>query len=319
MAVVRRNIVTTPTSNTAFIQGVTALKNEVLPNALTTADFGIPGTATKVRTYDLFVIWHYRAMMRPTPPGGSRNAAHSGPVFLPWHRFMLILLERHIQRVLGDPTFGLPYWDWAKDGDYSPAAQQTRPIWSQTRMGGNGWPVTSGPFRDGGGWVVRIEQNPTTGALRQANRGLRRAFSGGALPKRTDVAKSLTKTPYDSTPWSTTSAGFRNHVEGWAPDAGGRMHNGVHMWIQGDMASAASPNDPVFYLNHCNVDRIWAAWQQAHPGTPAQSYMPPQSAPSYLAGHRIDDDMYALISPSMKPRQMLNVSSTYSYDTLTVS
>ena len=22
-----------------------------------------------------------------------------------------------------------------------------------------------------------------------------------------------------------------------------------------------SPNDPVFFLNHCNVDRIWALWQ----------------------------------------------------------
>ena len=26
------------------------------------------------------------------------------------------------------------------------------------------------------------------------------------------------------------------------------------------MAPATSPNDPVFYLNHCNVDRIWEAW-----------------------------------------------------------
>ena len=24
------------------------------------------------------------------------------------------------------------------------------------------------------------------------------------------------------------------------------------------------PNDPVFYLNHCNVDRIWEGWMQKH-------------------------------------------------------
>src|SRR5829696_1697483 len=38
------------------------------------------------------------------------------------------------------------------------------------------------------------------------------------------------------------------------------MHNQVHVWIGGDMGPATSPNDPVFYLNHCNVDRIWEAW-----------------------------------------------------------
>ena len=26
-----------------------------------------------------------------------------------------------------------------------------------------------------------------------------------------------------------------------------------------------SPNDPLFFLNHCNVDRIWAEWQQDKP------------------------------------------------------
>lgn len=319
MAVVRRNIVSSSSASNAYVQGVTALKAEVLPNAPTTADFGIPGTARRVRTYDLFVIWHHRAMNRATPPGSRRNAAHSGPVFLPWHRFMLILYERHLQRVLGNPDFGLPYWDWAKDGNQSPTAQQSRPIWSATRMGGNGAPVATGPFRGGGGWAVRIEEDPFRGSLRQTNRGLERNFSGGALPKTTDVAASLAKTPYDAAPWDGTSGGFRNNVEGWAVDSGGRMHNGVHIWIEGDMATAASPNDPVFYLNHCNVDRIWEAWQRLQSGPRSQSYLPPQSAAASLAGHRIDDDMYALISQPVHPRAMLDVSSVYSYDTLTVS
>jgi tyrosinase len=62
-----------------------------------------------------------------TPPGqGDRNAAHRGPVFLPWHRFMLILLELQLQRVLSDPDFGLPYWDWAADGELPRAVSPTR-------------------------------------------------------------------------------------------------------------------------------------------------------------------------------------------------
>jgi tyrosinase len=27
-----------------------------------------------------------------------------------------------------------------------------------------------------------------------------------------------------------------------------------------------SPNDPVFFLHHANVDRRWAEWQTRHPG-----------------------------------------------------
>jgi hypothetical protein len=41
-------------------------------------------------------------------------AADRGPIFLPWHRVMLTLLESNLRRVLSDATFGLPYWDWAR-------------------------------------------------------------------------------------------------------------------------------------------------------------------------------------------------------------
>lgn len=36
-----------------------------------------------------------------------------------------------------------------------------------------------------------------------------------------------------------------------------------HAWVGGDMGLVArSPNDPLFYLHHCNIDRLWAIWQQ---------------------------------------------------------
>jgi tyrosinase len=38
------------------------------------------------------------------------------------------------------------------------------------------------------------------------------------------------------------------------------------------MARATSPNDPVFFLHHCNVDRLWALWQEQHPDE--QAYLP---------------------------------------------
>jgi tyrosinase len=53
----------------------------------------------------------------------------------------------------------------------------------------------------------------------------------------------------------------------------------VHPWVagviskgdprtarRGTMILSTSPNDPVFFLHHANVDRLWAAWQARHPG-----------------------------------------------------
>ena len=44
-------------------------------------------------------------------------------------------------------------------------------------------------------------------------------------------------------------------------------HNMVHIWVGPLMREiAASPCDPVFWVHHANVDRLWARWQSLHPG-----------------------------------------------------
>ena len=44
-------------------------------------------------------------------------------------------------------------------------------------------------------------------------------------------------------------------------------HGGGHNWIGGDMGNIQiSPNDPVFWFHHAQVDRVWAEWQQNNPG-----------------------------------------------------
>jgi hypothetical protein len=40
---------------------------------------------------------------------------HYGWFFLPWHRAYLVNLEQKIRRVLNEPGFGLPYWDWTRN------------------------------------------------------------------------------------------------------------------------------------------------------------------------------------------------------------
>jgi len=318
MAATRRDIATDADARAAYVEGVLLLKQEQL--GPTTADLGIAGPATPVSTWDLFVAWHHIAMMTFTPPTQQdRNGAHRGPVFLPWHRFMLLLLELQLQRVLDDVDVGLPYWDWAVDGDRPPAEQASAAVWGEDAMGGSGSPVTTGPFAfradDPTGFRVRIDAD-VQGNLRQVDRGLRRGFgeNAGRLPTTARVEAALALRTYDAPPWTAASSGFRNTLEGWVPAATGpHLHNLVHVWIGGDMLISTSPNDPAFYLNHCNVDRIWAAWMERHPTSP---YLPDADAPATLLGHRIDDAMHALLSAPFTPRQVLEVTDLYSYDVL---
>jgi tyrosinase len=295
-----------------YVEGVRALKAERL--STTTADVGIAGPPRRLSTYDLFTVWHQLAMGRMTPPGqADRNAAHSGPAFLPWHRLMLALLELHIQRVLGDTEAALPYWDWAADGDLLPEMQARTQLWAATGIGGSGDPVSDGPFR-AGEWRVEIESGPT-GRLRATDRPLRRDLAGdvATLPTSSQVRAVLNQTRYDAEPLDRSSRAFRNRVEGWQPQPGPRMHNRVHVWVGGDMAPATSPNDPVFYLNHANVDRLWEAWMLRN----GRAYLPDATAPDDLAGHRVTDPLFSLLTPQrITPADVLDIGDLYTYDAL---
>lgn len=55
-------------------------------------------------------------------------------------------------------------------------------------------------------------------------------------------------------------------------------HNPVHNIIGGWMADMQSPTDPIFYLHHANVDRLWHAWALQPP-----TILPAQNS-SYWSG-----------------------------------
>ncbi|MEP7180067.1 MAG: tyrosinase family protein [Pseudonocardiales bacterium] len=43
------------------------------------------------------------------------------------------------------------------------------------------------------------------------------------------------------------------------------VHGAVHNAVGGTMAGPDSPADPLFFLHHANIDRIWARWSGEHP------------------------------------------------------
>lgn len=321
---VRRNILDSADARDAFTHGVIELNRETI--GLTTQGLGIAGPATVLSTWDLFVLWHYFTMNTPTPPGSERNAAHRGPVFLPWHRWMLLLLEAELQRVLGDPDFGLPYWDWAADGDRPVEDQPALPLWQH--LGGSGFPVREGPFAfdpgDAKSFRVRVAEDVFSGRLRVVDRGLWRELGQSrdapSLPTTDDVDACLRRTRYDRSPYDRMSTdSFRNEVEGWVGDTAPGLHNRVHVWVGGDMGPGTSPNDPVFYLNHCNADRIWEGWMTEG----GRRYEPDESAPDTLFRHRLPDPLLSmlteaqpLVAQTLDARDLVDPARVPVYDVL---
>lgn len=287
---IRRNILVDARAAEQYVDAVLALKDP--------QRFPWPG-ADGLSIYDFFVFWHARSMMTLTPPTQSdRNAAHSGPAFLPWHRYMLLRFEEYLRAALEDDEFRLPYWDFCADAERTDPAQS--PLWSSERLGRferSDFPVRVG--MNAAGQLVRVE------------RRLRRDLGSGTLPTRADVLAALLEPVYDSAPFDSDAPGFRNLLEGWLGPA--RIHNSVHVWIGGDMQFATSPNDPAFYLHHCNVDRIWSAWQARWPSAP---YLPASDAPESLAFHREGDALYTFFDERISPADLLDHQPLYTYDAL---
>ena len=64
------------------------------------------------------------------------------------------------------------------------------------------------------------------------------------------------------------------------------IHNLVHRWAGGNMLRMTSPNDPVFFLHHAAIDRMWSIWQRkVSAGTPF--YQQSRADP----GHKLGDAM----------------------------
>jgi len=63
---------------------------------------------------------------------------------------------------------------------------------------------------------------------------------------------------HDAYPWQSATAGsFRDALEGFSELS--KFHNGVHAFVAGDMLPFTSPNDPLFWEHHTNIDRLFCA------------------------------------------------------------
>ncbi|MCH8150178.1 MAG: tyrosinase family protein, partial [Planctomycetes bacterium] len=199
----------------------------------------------------------------------TSDGAHGSPAFLPWHREYLKRLEQALQAV--DPRVTIPYWNWG----LGPLSETTA-LFQDDRMGPMG-SITSGYFAELPsafnplGWPVRpdLRQFPVGGTALRRNSTLN---TGPGWPTATTVGNTLAQSAFHL---------FRPSLE-HSPH-----HNRIHGRVGGDMGQMTSPNDPIFFLHHCQVDRLWAKWQQDHPGS--ANYNPLAAGGQ---GHRLTDWMW---------------------------
>lgn len=153
--------------------------------------------------------------------------------FLPWHRMHVYFFEKLICAILQDDTFTLPYWN------YSPGLPS-----SQSGI----LPL-----------VFRSPNDPLLASLyiQDRNSGVN---SGSPIdmqsPGVLSAASAMAETTYSP---NSPKLGFCNNI-----NLG--VHAHVHTLVgtitnMGYIPTTAQ--DPVFWMHHCNIDRLWASWNRA--------------------------------------------------------
>lgn len=124
-------------------------------------------------------------------------------------------------------------------------------------------------------------------------------------------------------------ASFRYQLEGGP-------HGAVHSAIGGDMSPATSPNgmcwlclltmvqeltpvplDPIFFLHHTQVDRLWALWQQENPAARNLDFAGPKTQDQNTTEATLDDIMpFMGITDDIKVSAVMEIGTPgfcYSY------
>lgn len=210
----------------------------------------VPGAApTDPRSWGFQAAIHGRPGVRwkATDPKRWASCRHNSWFFLPWHRIYLLCFEQIVQSHLDDPTWSLPYWDWSVVGDDG-AQTIPEPFRVPADAGAN--PLYTAERND----LLNAATNPRHIPFDDIDARPSLALGDFSLPSGEDPAASFGGgVVQDVVPVMQA----RGSVEG-AP------HGNVHGYVGGQSgwmsAFETAGLDPVFWLHHANVDRLWDVW-----------------------------------------------------------
>ena len=198
--------------------------------------------AMKARPASDPTSWAYQANIHGTVDAPARAAwstcQHGSFFFLSWHRMYLFYFERILRAASGSADLTLPYWD------YSRPDQRALPE----------------PFR------VPAEASNALFVRQRAAA----ANAGGELPESAvDAQESLQAIAFSTSSAAGTSFGGRrlaqpNHFSSFPGRLEQQPHNVIHVLLGGTDGWMSDPDfaaqDPIFWLHHANIDRLWSRW-----------------------------------------------------------
>lgn len=222
---------------------------------------------------------------RDTHVTDSLDEAHGFPGFPPWHRAYILDLERALQGI--DSSVTLPYWRFD---------QTATALFDMAFLG-------------------MPPANPAQGDTIQFPHGHALEFW------KTDTLDSIDRRPFFNIngPPPTQLLGRPNVITqaetmllGTRYDRFRRMegapHGPAHTSFDGPINDpATAPKDPLFFLLHANVDRLWAFWQWFNKRTDSassDSYSTAGAPPGRpgLIGHNLGDTLWPWNQSRTPPR-----------------
>lgn len=197
--------------------------------------------------------WTYQAAVHgidPLPPamtGLWAECQHGSSFFLPWHRMYILNFERivanHIARLGGPADWALPYWNYMAT---DPATLALPPAFRNPAL-------PNGAL------------NPLYVALRNPV-----ANAGGTVLGSRDVALNCLSASGTTSPGGFFGGAPSVHFGQLAGALELTPHNAVHRQVGAIPGGwMADPDlaalDPIFWLHHSNIDRLWEVWLDCDP------------------------------------------------------
>jgi tyrosinase len=185
-----------------------------------------------------------------------RQCQHGTWFFLPWHRGYLLAFEAVVREAVieagGPEDWALPYWNYFEDGQSALPPEFASEDWPDEGTNPLFTQFRNGPAGDGKVFVDTTRVNldamsvaDFTGVDTGGDTGFGGVDTGG-FAHGGSVHGRLESQPHDIV-----------HVQ-----VGGPRRNPGLMSIP-DFAGL----DPIFWLHHANIDRLWEVWRRNPPGT----------------------------------------------------
>jgi tyrosinase len=240
--------------------------------------------------------WSYQTAIHwdDTAPAADefRNKCQHGTwFFLPWHRMYLFHFEAILRSVIEQDaaidddtkaTWALPYWNYSKD-----AQALLLP------------PAFADPMLDG-------ERNPLFDSTRFLNNGEsldpRAVLIGAALRPRRFATSNIAQG------FAGSKTGFMHYQRKGGGPLEAAPHGSVHNSVGVNMSQLdTAPADPIFWLHHANIDRLWQVWLGTGHGRANTT------DPDWLTGQRFRFHDSAGTEVTMTSGQVLNTAAQLGY------